>query len=285
MLCALSAQYASQSKTLHYPTVHTTKTTSSNCKIPPGASFYQHQPLVYWTSDRGLQRACRNAISASQTRERGFASCQTRGTKGSAEIRHLHTKHKGVTSHKGTEEARFFGAGTEKDEAASRQLTEPGQEFSDLWSTRLPAVGFFSITLFAEHRRAHIRDKYRLNLTATITFTICSVLGCWHWPLGLADVIFRGGDQVEVGGASGPHAQPRRPELFAAGRVPRAKVNHTASQDVLRFTKTNTNKKVFLPLAKPSADQIIQTCLVVSRQTSDDNTPAFLAPSCLRIHL
>lgn len=243
-LCALPAHYALDSKTLHYPTVHTTKTTSSNCKIPPGASFYQHQPLVYWTSDRGLRRACWNAISASQTRERSFASCQTRGTKGSAEIRHLHTKHKGVMSHKGTDEAWFFGAGTEKDAAASWQLIEPGQEFSDLWSTRQPAVGFFSITLFAEHRQAHIRDKYRLNLTATITFTICSVLGCWHWSLRLTDVIFLGGDEVEVGGATGPHAvaQSLMPGLFATGHVTRAKVIHTAIHDVLHFNKTTTNK-------------------------------------------
>lgn len=98
--CALPGALCFGQQTLHYSSMHTTKTTSSNCKIPPGASFYQHQPLVYWTSDRGLRRACWNAISASQTSERSFARCQTWGTKGSAEIRHLHTKHKGVMSHK-----------------------------------------------------------------------------------------------------------------------------------------------------------------------------------------
>lgn len=134
------------------------------CITPPCTQQRQHPSTVKFHRERAfinsshsstglptedLARACWNAISASQTGERSFARCQTRGTKGSAQIRHLHTKHKGVVSHKGTDEARFFGAGTER-EAGGGQRTGPGREFSDLWSTRQRAVGFFSIPPFAE---------------------------------------------------------------------------------------------------------------------------------------
>lgn len=73
--------------------------------------FYQHQPLVYWTSDRGLWRAA-GMPSLLPRPARGFYRCQTWGTKGSAQIRHLHTKHKGVMSHKETNEDELFAAAT-----------------------------------------------------------------------------------------------------------------------------------------------------------------------------
>lgn len=42
---------------------------------------------------------------------RGFCRCQTWGTKGSAQIRHLHTRHQGVVSCKGPGEVKLFDAG------------------------------------------------------------------------------------------------------------------------------------------------------------------------------
>ena len=54
---------------------------------------------------------------------RGFYRCQTWGTKGSAQIRHLHTRHQGVLSHKETAKAELFGAGRVKGTVVTEALT------------------------------------------------------------------------------------------------------------------------------------------------------------------
>lgn len=115
--------------------------------------FYQHQPLVYWTSDRGLWRAA-GMPSPLPRPARGFYRCQTWGTKGSAQIRHLHTKHKGVMSRKETHEAELLvqeqrgGLYPRKLRPVDSSLAD--QDLSDPWSTQMPTV-VFVIIVFVEH--------------------------------------------------------------------------------------------------------------------------------------
>lgn len=73
---------------------------------------------------------------------RGFYRCQTWGTKGSAQIRHLHTRHQGVMSRKKTDEAELFGAGTVEGTVVTKAMTSllADQNLSDLWSTQLSFV-------------------------------------------------------------------------------------------------------------------------------------------------
>lgn len=54
-----------------------------------------------------------------------------------------------------------------------------GRNFSDLWSMQLAAAVFCHNTVCGV-LWAYIRDKYRLNLTGLIKFTICCVLWCWQ---------------------------------------------------------------------------------------------------------
>lgn len=140
--------------------------------------FYQHQPLVYWTSDRGLWRAA-GMPSLLPRPVRSFYHCQTWGTKGSAQIRHLHTRHQGVMSHKEMYEAKLFDAGLLKETSHKRWPADwlVEQFFRSLINTTFHCFCYNTVCKAAW---AYIWDKYRVDLTGVISFTICCVLWCWQ---------------------------------------------------------------------------------------------------------
>lgn len=139
--------------------------------------FYQHQPLVYWTSDRGLWRAA-GMPSLFPIPARGFCRCQTWGTKGSGQIRHLHTRHQGVISCKGDRWCRAVFLQKHWRHKSLDQVSAH-QGSSDLCSKQLTTwVCGHNTVCWAMCDR--IGGKYRPNLTGLITVTICCVLWCWQ---------------------------------------------------------------------------------------------------------
>lgn len=162
----------------------TTKTTSSNCRIPERTCFINssHLSTGLPTEDYGGAAGMPSLLPGAP---RGFGCCQTRGTKASAQIRHLHTKHRGVGG--------WVGGGSPRrrelrrvclvQEALKSEPVGPahrrlaGRDLSDLRSMR---VWVNIVTGFIEPPPASIRDKYRLDLTAPITLPICQALGCWQ---------------------------------------------------------------------------------------------------------
>lgn len=168
--------------------------------------FYQHQPLVYWTSDRGLWRAA-GMPSLLPRAARGFQPRQTWGTKGSTQIRHLHTRHRGgwpvgkqLKPNCWLPGRWWRGVRTQKPGTGGGSLANPG--LSDLCSKQLPAW-FVLVRVFVRHWR----DKYRVNLTPLITLTICCVLWCWHCCWGPQMSSYRG--------SAGMHAVCQRSALAA----------------------------------------------------------------------
>lgn len=263
----------------------------SHCAFPPCTQQRQHPQTVKFHWERALStpatrlldfrqrimESCWNAISASQTRE-GASTVAKHGeqkdqlrldtcipnTRGWCPIR------KQMKPSRLVQEQR---KGQRSQKLGPVDSLLANQELLDLWSTRLPAVGFQHYTV-CWAPWAYIRDKYRLNLTAMITFTICSVLGCWQCC---------GGSQMpSCRGGTGLHAVVRRCRLAVChGSCDTSKPNHTANQGVYSSIKKKTFHHTLtlkhacengnLVHVEPSEDWLsvsFQACLVMPCQTS-----------------
>lgn len=259
--------------------MHTTKTTSSNCKIPLGACFINtsHSSTGLPTEDYGELLECHLCVpdqrGASTVAKHGEQKDQLRldtcipNTRGWCPIR------KQMKPSCLVQEQR---KGQQSQKLGPVDSLLANQELLDLWSTRLPAVSFQHYTV-CWAPWAYIRDKYRLNLTATITFTICSVLGCWQCC---------GGSQMSsCRGGTGLHAVVRCCRLAVCHRsCDMSKANHAANRDVYgsikkkkttTFYQTSTLKHACengnLVHVEPSEDWLsvsFQACLVMPCQTS-----------------
>lgn len=164
-------------------TPHTTKTpTSPNCKIPLGACFINtsHSSTGLPTEDYGELLECHLCFpdqrGASTVAKHGEQRDQPRldtcipDTRGWCPVRKkskpscsVQEGWRGLQSHK-----LWPGDGSLADQVSS-----------DLWSKHQPAV-VCCLNAICWALWAYIRDKYRLNLTGLITFTICCVLWCWQ---------------------------------------------------------------------------------------------------------
>lgn len=207
--------------------MHTTKTTSSNCKIPLGVCFINtsHSSTGLPTEDYGELLECHLCVpdqrGASTVAKHGEQKDQLRldtcipNTRGWCPIRKQRKPGCLVQEQRKGQQSQKLGP---VDSLLANQ------ELLDLWSTRLPAVGFQHYTV-CWATWAYIRDKYRLNLTAMITFTICSVLGCWQCC---------GGSQMSsCRGGTGLHAVVQCCGLAVCHRsCDTSKPDHTANQDV-----------------------------------------------------
>lgn len=123
---------------------NTPKTTSSNCKIPPSACFINtsHLSTGLPTEDYGELLECHLCFPEHRG---GFYCCQTWGTKESAQIRHLHTKHGGTGEGEGggggppirkeLRRALWCGNAEVRNSQALSRLAD--QDLSDLGSTRV----------------------------------------------------------------------------------------------------------------------------------------------------
>lgn len=218
---------AKSADTVGFFSPHTTKTTSPNCKIPLGACFINtsHSSTGLPTEDYGELLECHLCFpdqrGASTVAKHGEQRDQPRldtcipDTRGWCPVR------------KQTE-AELFRVGTVKGTVVEKlwpvDSSLADQNLSDLWSTQLPTVVFCHNTV-CWTVRAYIRDKYRLNLTALITFTICCVLWCWQccW----------GSQMSSCRGTVGLHAICQCCELAVCqkSRV-MSDPSHTANQDM-----------------------------------------------------
>lgn len=202
---------------------HTTKTTSPNCIIPLGACFINtsHSSTGLPTEDYGELLECHLCFpdqrGASTVAKHGEQRDQPRldtcipNTRGWCPIRKptrtsclLQQQSRGLKSQK---------------PLTRWQLTSwPG--FVPLLST---VVFCHNTVCWAVW--AYIRDKYRLNLTALITFTICCVLWCWQccW----------GSQMSSCRGSTGMHAVCQCCKLAVCHKTcVMSDPCHTANQDV-----------------------------------------------------
>ncbi len=161
---------------------HITKKTSPNCKIPLGACFINtsHSSTGLPTEDYGELLECHLCFpdqwGASAIAKHGEQRDQPRldtcipNTRGWCPIRKPTKPGCLVQEQRG-------GLWPQKLWPDDSSLSD--QDLSDLWSTQMSTVVFRHNTVWWA-LWAYIRDKYRLNLTSLITFTICCVLWCWQ---------------------------------------------------------------------------------------------------------
>lgn len=168
-------------QTLCFPHTHTAKNlTSPNCKIPLGACFINtsHSSSGLPTEDYGELLECHLCFpdqwGASTVAKHGEQRDQPRldtcipDTRGWCPVR----KH------------------TKLSRMVQKQQVETGHKSTDQLSAQQPYFVWSLVNVAARccfrHNTvcsspwAYITDKYRLNLTGVITFTICSVLWCWQ---------------------------------------------------------------------------------------------------------